>query len=442
MSTTKEKIKTILICVLVAGMLYFTAAIWFYDSPFGDMSISSLFDMPVYEDVGEGAGSDLEGYGIRPLAIVISDGTSRRGAVYSSDETDAIYTQLRENIAECMKKAKALRETDVLSWESALSGGGIFMDYRTDVSYPLLRTWLSASAGTDSVWGRYYIISTGKKNAAIYIKNSDGQTFVADTDVSSESIIYAISKISSGEVCFAADSEDDNFTAVSKETVILKTPREVPVLMPYNASANLPEDKKGAFLDVFGLGDATLSEYLEKDGTEVYVADRVTLKVSPEGTAVYTDTRDAADETLGIVVESDSEFPTLAEKTEAARALSARIASVLQSDGGIYLVSVSETANGTEVILGRHINGIPLDMKNTLWFANIRIKGKTVVSAKFNIGSYVKTQKNVAYIPEYIAAAALSGSGKSGDLNLRYQGATEGEISPRWYIGGLHKTEE
>ncbi len=442
MSTTKEKIKTILICVLVAGMLYFTATIWFYDSPFGDMSISSLFDMPVYEDVGEGAGSDLEGYGIRPLAIVVSDDTSRRGVIYSSDETDAIYTQLRENLAECMKKAKVLRETDSLSWESALSGGGIFMDYRTDIPYPLLRTWLSASAGTDAASGRYYIISTARKNASIYIKNSAGQTFVADTDVSSETVIYAISKIASGKVSFAADHEDGRFSAISKETVISETPREVPVLMPYDASSGISDDSKRAFLEVFGLKDATPSEYLEKDGSVVCVADRVTLKISPEGTAVYTDTRDAADETLGIVVECDSEIPTLAEKTEAARALSARIASALRCDGGIYLLSVSETANGTEITFGRHINGIPIDMKSTLWFANIRIKGETVVSAKFNIGSYLKTSRNTAYIPENLAAAALSGSGKSGDLNLRYPGATDGEISPGWYIGGLHKTEE
>lgn len=443
MSTTKEKIKTILICVLVAGMLYFTATVWFYDSPFGEMELSSLFDMPEYEAVGKGAESDIERFGIRPLAIVASDETSRRGAVYSQEEIDAAYSYLRPGIAECIRRAKTLSETGLAEWDNALFGSGILLDYRSDIPFSVLRSWFSGSRTADSANARYVLVSTDKKNAKVYIKSSDGRRiFSADTDLSSESVLSLISGFSGTEVNFATDFEDKNFAAIAKETVVPKKTHDLAVLSPYNASANFNEKTEDAFLDVFGLKEATPTQYSEKDGTKVYIADRVTLKISPQGNMVYTDTRNTADETLGISVESDSEIPSLSEKTEAARHLTASIANALLCDGGIYLVSVSETADGTEVVFGRHIDGIPIDMAQTMRFSEIRIKDSTVVSARFNTGSYMKSAKRVSYVPERITAAAVAGSGKTGDVNLRYQGSAGDEVTALWYIGGLHKTEE
>ncbi len=443
MNSTKEKIKTVLISVLIVGMLYLTYAVWFYDSPFGEFKFDSIFDISVYTDVGEGAGSDLERFGIRPLAISVTDNAGRRGAVYKSEMCDEIYTILREELSQCVKKSKEMASSDEASWESALISSGVFLDFRSDIPVSALFLWLSGESDDKTLCGRYYIFSTEKRNVKIYVKNNvNGNIYSADTDVSSEKLKEVMSYVKGDAINFAALKDGEEFGAIIPETLLSEKEITAPVLSAYNSAINFSTDIAAACLEAFGLRDATTSRYAEQDGTEAYIADRITLKISPDGTAVYTDTREEADETLGIIVESEDEFPTLAEKTEQARKLTASLATKLPGDGEIYIISISETGSGTEIAFGRHVGGIPVDMKGTLYFSSIVIKGKSVRSARINLGGYSKTARVAPIVPEHLAAAAVYGSGKEGDLNLRYQDTGETEISPAWYIGGIKKQRE
>lgn len=440
MTSTKEKIKTVLICVLLVGMVYLTYAVWFYDSPFGKISFKSIFGPTVQEDVAEGENSDLDRFGIRPLSISVNDGSGRRGAVNSSSAIDGIYNAVRPDIAQSVKGARELSETDEAAWKAALLSGGVLLDYRADIPASAIWMWLGAGFDGESPYGRYYLFSTDKRNITIYIKNAGkGKVYSMQTDVSSETLKTTISKTEGAQVSLALDREEEDFRAIMQETVISDAVGETPVLSAYNSVATFPSETSATALEVFGLSDVAPTRYAEQDGTEVYIADRVTLKIEKEGIATYTDTREEADETLGIAVESDGEIPTLAEKIEAARKLTAQFAVNLQGAGGIYIAAVSESANGTEIIFGRHIDGIPVDMRETLYFSNILIKGKSVRSAKFNLCGYDKTTKMSEYVPERLAAAAVRGSGKTGDLNLRYFDDGKSEISSAWYVGGIER---
>ncbi len=440
MTSTKEKIKTVLICVLLIGMVYLTYAVWFYDSPFGKINIKSIFGLTVQEDVAEGENSDLDRFGIRPLAIAVSDERGRRGAVNSIAVSDQIYNAVRPDIAQSVKSARELSETDNATWEAALSSGGVFMDYRSDIPASAIWMWLGAGFDGESPYGRYYMFSTEKRNITIYIKSaSTGKVYSMQTNVSSETLKTTISKTEGPTVHFALDREEEDFRAIMQETIIFDTTSSLPALSAYNSVVTFSAETSATALEVFGLSDATPTSYAEQDGTDVYIADRVTLKISKNGIATYTDTREEADETLGITVESDGEIPTLAEKIEAARKLTATFAANLHGEGGIYIAAVSEGANGTEIIFGRHIDGVPVDMRETLYFSSVLIKGKSVRSAKFNLCGYDKTTKMSEYVPERLAAAAVRGSGKTGDLNLRYFDDGKSEISFAWYVGGIER---
>ena len=443
MSSTKEKIKTILICLLLVGMVYLTYAVWFYDSPYGKISLKSLFDYSVQEDVGEGENSDLDRFGIRPLAITVSDENGRRGAVNSSSMRDAIYNAVRPDIARCIKSANKLEEVSNAEWEEALLTGGVFMDYRADVPVSAIWMWLGSNLSGESLYGRYYIFSTEKRNITVYVKNAgSGKVYSVQTDASSETLRDTISKTEGDKVYFALEREEKEFRAIMQEMVITENQTSLPILAAYNSVTNFSETTAASALEVFGLSDVAPTRYAEQDGSEVYIADRVTLKISPTGIMTYTDTREEADETLGLIVESDGDIPTLAEKTEAARALVAAFSANLPGEGGIYIAAVSEGAFGTEIIFGRHIDGVPVDMRETVYFANILIKGKSVRSAKFNLYAYDKTAKTSDAVPERIAAAAVLGGGKTGDVNLRYLDRGEDEVSFAWYVGGIEKEDK
>ncbi len=443
MNSTKEKIKTVLIVLLVIGMFYLTYAVWFYDSPFGELRLDAFLNISDNRDVGAGAGSDLERFGIRPLAIAVADEAGTRGAIYKSESTDEIYNLLREVLSQSMRKSGALNPDSAASWLEALVSEGVLLDYRSDVPVSALQMWISETFDDRTLTGRYYIFSTKKSNVQIYVKNSsDGSIYSAETDVSSERLKEIISQISAESVTIAATQESEDFRAIYPEIILSGKEIALPTLSAYNNAQNFSTNTTAACLEVFKLRDATTSRYSEQDGSEVYVADRVTLKISPDGTAVYTDTREEADETLGIIVESEGETPTLAEKTEQARKISASLASKLSGDGGIYIASLAETPDGTEIVFGRHVDGVPVDMKGTMYFSSITIKGRSIRSARINLAGYSKTTKLSPLIPERIAAAAVRGTGKSGDLNIRYLDTGAGETSAAWYIGGIRKYGE
>jgi len=442
MSTTREKIKNVLIGVLLVGMVYLTYTVWFYDSPFGELHFDSFLSFSVEKEVGSGKDSDLDRFGIRPLAIVLSDETGRRGTVYSGEENDRIYFGVRSDIVQCVKRAHPFEETGADAWNAALSKGGVFMDYRTETPVSATWLWLGSPLQEEAMYGRYYLFSTEKRNVVIYIKSpSDGKIYRSQTDFSSETLRNTIKLQECESVSLALDREEEDFSAVMGETVLPATVREFPILLAFNSVESFSTETAAAALEVFGLSDVVPTRYAEQDGTEVYIADRVTLKISPSGIASYTDTRDEADEILGIAVESEVEVPTLSEKVEAARKLTASLASKLKSEGGIYIASISEGIDGTEIIFGRHIDGIPVDMRETLYFTSILIKGRSIRSVKANLRGYEKGAKLSAHVPERIIAAAVNGAGRTGDINLRYKDSGEVEVPFAWYIGGIEKED-
>ncbi len=440
MTSTKEKIKNVLICILLIGMVYLTYAVWFYDSPFGELRVDSFFDFSVSQETRTGKDSDLDRFGIRPLAVVITDENGRRGAIYSSDKSDELYFGVRSDVAQSLRRAKSFSEADISSWERAIAGAGVFLDYRTDIPLSAVRMWLGSFNGDESIHGRYYVFSAEKRNITIYVKNAEnGKIYFAQTDVSSEQLRESMALLSCEQVRFGAEREEEDYRVLMAETVLPEVEKKLPILSAYNSVVNFSTETSAAALEVFGLSDVAPEKYAEQDGTEVYIADRVTLKISPDGELAYTDTREEADDILGIPVESDFDVPTLAEKTEAARKLTATLASKLPGEGGIYIASVSEGTNGTEVIFGRHVGGVPVDMRETLYFSSVLIKGRSVRSARFNLRGYEKTPKLSSYVPERIVAAAVKGAGETGDINLRYRDSGENEISFAWYIGGIER---
>ena len=55
MNSTREKLKTVLICLLLIGMVYLTYSVWFFDSPFGKIRIENLLDVSGENYVSDGA---------------------------------------------------------------------------------------------------------------------------------------------------------------------------------------------------------------------------------------------------------------------------------------------------------------------------------------------------------------------------------------------------
>ncbi len=436
MNPTNEKIKNVFICVLLAGMLYLTYSVWFFDSPFEAADTDGLFGISQNNPVSDAAeGKDLDVFGIRPLGVLVRNGEILRGAIYNSAKCDEIYKQLRKDIAGVMEGAKATETVDEAEWERALSEDGVFLDYYGNIPVEAMKLWLGGTAASGSACGRYYMFSTAEKNVTVYVKNSlTDAVYRISTSSNSEEFAKLLSGVSADPASLAVEREEEDFRALLKETIVVDGAIRLPAIAAHNLYENFRTSIEKVCLEAFGLYDVSPSTYSEADGTAVYIADMVTLKISPSGIATYSDPRGFADETLGLSVDSQGELPTLAEKVESARSLCESIAKPLPGSGGIYIMSIGEIGGRTEILFGRHVGGVPVNMNGSVCFARVEIKDSYIRSANVNFRGYDVTAQNTDVLSVRIAAAAVNGAKKTGDMRLCYNDDGAEAISPVWFI--------
>lgn len=436
MSETKERIKSVLIVVLIFGMLYLTYSVWFFDSPFGDTFGEELFGgVQEMRSSADAEGVDLELFGVRPLGVMIRENGASRGAVYDSAKCDEIYSALRDSVAKVTGNARSPELATEDEWNKAILSDGVFFDYFGNIPVEAIKLWLGNAYAASDTSGRYFMFSAKEKNITLYVKNTaDGTITKFRTNSDSKSLMQTASAISASPVKMAAEFTETDFLATEKEMLVPEGMRKFSVLSADNMYARYASTAENACLEAFRLDDVTPSTYSEADGTAVYIADMITLKISPSGIASYSDPRGFADETLGISVKSQGHSATLAEKTESARLLCERIAVALGGKGGIYLMNIAGNGEKTELFFGRHVGGVPVNMNGSIYFAKIDINGNYISAARLNLRGYEVSAENADVLSVRLAAAAVSGANKSGDMVLRYTDDGNGSVLPSWFI--------
>lgn len=441
--STKERIKSVLICVLLVGVVYLTYAVWFYNSPFGDLSFGGILNLSGGKILSETStdNADTNRFGIRPMSVVLRDSAGARGAIYRSSESDGIYNKLRESLKSALAGAKRGVRVGAAEWNEKLLKNGVLCDYFGEVPASAVSKWVSGTYREDiSALGRYFLLSADGKDAVLYIKNgASGEVWKYETGLSSDELLQTMSTVTAQKATLAAERKEEDFRAVPPEMPIIEGRPAPSVLSAYNPISTFSQEITESVLRRFKLSHSNPGKYAEQDGTQVYVADMVTLKISPNGVVTYSDTRDEIDDTLGIGIESEGEVPTVSEALEGARRLAEGIASELPGTGGIYLAAITETDGGFEIVFGRHVGGIPVDMTSTVYFVRIVTEHRSISSATVNLRSFDSGSAPSETMSERLAAAAMNGSGKSGELGLRYSDTGSGTVGTAWYIGGFSR---
>ena len=438
MNRTRERIKNVLICVLLLGMVYLTYLVWFFDNPFGNSGFDWLMGNEEENYViYEGTGSDTENFGIRPTGVFVRDDAGGRGAIYESGAADSLYRALRDELAGVMVNTENPSAATDEEWQGALRSKGVFLDYSGNLPIESLRLWFGRESGKENMCARYFMFSAETENVLLYTKNSKtGEIQRFSSSYPSEKLLGKITSLTEVKsASLAVEEKETDFAILDDETIIMENRAKPPQVSVSNAFETFRTETTNACLATFKLRDENSGTYAEQNGTLVYVADMVILKISPDGMVTYTDSRDFADETLGIDVEYEGESPTLAEKTETARTLATSIASALPGRGGLYIEDVTEEKDKVEVIFGRTVNGIPVKMANTSYFMCVQIENKMVKTAKVNLRYYESASDTVDIFSEKIAAAAMKGKNEEGSLRLFYRDSGEKLLSPEWYTG-------
>ncbi len=443
--STKERIKSVLIGVLLVGVVYLTYSVWFYNSPFEKLRFDRLLNFSNGQVTSEAGGddADLNRFGIRPMSIVLRDEAGARGAIYRSADCDKIYSELRAGLKKSISSAKRGASAEESVWNTAIRSSGVLCDYFGDVPISVVANWMIGDYKDElSESGRYLLFSTEEKYVKLYVKNGEtGDILIHETGVLSDELLDVMASVSAAKATLATERKEEDFSAIAPEVVIVEGRTHPLSLNAYNPLLTFSQNITASVLERFKLPRGVVSTYSEQDGTQVYVADMVTLKISPAGIVSYSDTRDEIDDTLGIGIESEGDVPTIAEATEGARRLVEGVATDLPGSGGIYVSDIVKSQDGYTITFSKHVGGIPVEIAGTSYFARITTRRDSITSAVINMRCFDVGTVPSESMSERLAAAAMKGSGQSGDLSLRYVDTGSSTVSTAWYTDDDNKEE-
>ena len=444
MNHTKERIKTILLIVLICGAVFLTYTTWFYDNPLGRGAFFSLFSDPAGGGGGQGADTTIQPTGtlaeIKPLRACVNTGAGRYGAEYNPTAVDELFGRTRGLVAEAISTAGEWFSSTEKSWREALGERGVLYDYQGVVRLDALALWLRASGlAPTNARGRYLLVATDPdgERVTLYLKNPySGDIYACVTGMQPDVLLQGIAGLPTNQLKLAFELADTEYAKLAPETFVHQEPVKPPVVNGYNYASYLTEEQEKQFLKCFGFHSYSVSQYNELDGTKVYIENISTIKVAPDGFVTYTDTRPEGDTQGGLYVQSAAETPTQAEILETARMLISRLAALVPGEGRLYVQDYDyfEEDQSSVVVFGWSVGGIPVDRQQTGYTARVIIRNRRVVEACFYMRSYESAGRDAAVLSQKLAAAAAPAGQSLCELELRYTDAGQSELSPDWYM--------
>lgn len=439
MTTTHERIKTVLLVVLIVGAVFMAYSTWFYDNPMGDNAFSALISGNVSNMSGDYAmhASGAVHAQINPMRISVKNEYGRFGAEYSDTAVEAMYDLTRGLMAEALSvQSGTWRGVDEDYWREALGSKSVLYDYQGLVRADTVTQWLWGGQNeTGDIKGRYVLLTVNPKSEKTYIiiKNPyTGEIYASETQVDKATALSVIDSISGDSHYLAYELADTDYARLVPESFV-KDGHKPSVIGGFNAAAYFSDEQRENFLKSFGFAPYSVSEHVESDGTRVYIEENATVRVENDGFTVYTYT--GSDEQTGIFVQSAQQHPSAAEIFETARILVSRLAASADGEGKIYPQDFRYFPEYSCWVadFGWSVNGIPVDRQDTGYAARVVISDRRVSEVHFYMRSYQSTDRPAKAISKKLAAAAVDAQELNCELELRYTDGGQSELEPAWY---------
>ena len=248
---------------------------------------------------------------------------------------------------------------------------------------------------------------------------------VASTALSIDSLTEAVSQSGMGSVSFA-------FEVVEMEPLYGKLfplsilPTELPQLPVLSAASSI--SGTDWLLAAFGFNINTRERYAEADGTEVITeveADR-SLHIRPSGEITY---RSGTDATLEI--SAQEEVPTAAEAVLGASILLEQLTEDRSGEARLYLESVSQGGDTTQLLFGYQIDGVPIRFSDGGHAAEITLSGTSVTRLTLRFRQYSTAGETSLLLP-LRQTLAIAAEHPGTELSVGYADGGGDSVSASW----------
>ena len=371
---------------------------------------------------GEGSPSRLREFPA-PVRVVLTDSYGRYGSLGFTTNSDG-FSAL--GLREALGSVQHLAPSATDAFRGALSGPSIYFDFLNPLPLQVLAE-LTGADGTALEGNARCLLLAAGADGSVHLYVWDGADTVltgtvASTALSIDSLTEAVSQSGMGSVSFA-------FEVVEMEPLYGKLfplsilPTELPLL-----SAASSISGTDWLLAAFGFNINTRERYAEADGTEVITeveADR-SLHIRPSGEITY---RSGTDATLEI--SAQEEVPTAAEAVLGASILLEQLTEDRSGEARLYLESVSQGGDTTQLLFGYQIDGVPIRFSDGGHAAEITLSGTSVTRLTLRFRQYSTAGETSLLLP-LRQTLAIAAEHPGTELSVGYADGGGDSVSASW----------
>ncbi len=375
-------------------------------------------------DTGVSLTEDLSGAMPAVHLVATADSEYGRHAQLYLDAASPELTGVLPLFREALGSAAEAASSGDHALQAALNAPGLFLSLTRPLSGSIAALWLGCESAP-ALEIQSMALTTGEDDSAtLYLAAPDGSITRYATALTATAIYDCVAVFSPNGGSFAFES---SYSALQPYTVLTAQVTAYP-----DIHAAVP-DSYSAYnlLTALDFNAHTHYRHFETDGTEVVQESPRTLRVSPDGTVVYSGDKYTGSSLYQL--RSSGETATDADALQAAITL----ASALTGGTGaapLYLQSLSATDTGWQIHFSYQVQGLPVLPSGGGSALSVTISDSSISAFTYHCRSFTDAETFSPLLSPSIATAIAARSPGSG-LSICYTDSGEELLSAQWLAG-------
>lgn len=412
----------IVLLSLSAALLFLQSQIYNIQDGSGAY-LGKFFSSPQSTLPGVTAPAELRGLSV-PLRIRVTDAYGSSGSLALTTKSDS-FSSLRPLLGEALGSADGFSPCEPSVFREALQQHSAYFDFLNSLPLSYLAGLAGADPSDQDLSARRLVVSFQDQEVWLCLQDSANHCWISRTAVSQETFLSALKDFQAETISFAYEQaeSDPMAAALAPYTLLPDTPPQLPLLTAQN-----PMTSVEPLLTALGLNPHTNNRYTESSGTEVIMEGERTLRISPDGRAVYESGSHPE-----LQIHSSQELPSLEEAVIWGSVLVKNLPGNLDNAADPYLSSFQQTGDTTRLRFDYHLNGVPLRFADGSCAAEILLVGRNVSTMHLHLCQY-RFNKEPSLLLPLRQTLAIAAQTEDAELFLGYLDRGQGSVSASWLL--------
>ena len=375
---------------------------------------------------GDGQQEPEYGAAAEPMCVVVTPESGVHDtAMYDANALEEAYRHYSAALAEALGSAGEPESVSDEEWEAAISGRGVYFDYYTDCQLSSFAIWLGSdmdgTAGLHSA--RRLCLSLSEDEVTLYYwRKTQHEAYRCTTELSVTELSERIAGCAPDGSAFAFELYEE---LEGLDPYIVVVPGEIE-LRSIEGANSLDAADAGQIMSAFGMNSNLAQNYMETDGTAVYLEGETTLRLGSDGLLRLS---------RGGGIAQPARKLSPADAVQTALDALDRTVGLINGVAELRLsyIFCSDAESGSYTLRFDYaVDGLPVRIAGRSCAAELSIVGSEIVGAEIAFRSYGYTGETERPLPAELALAVARAEG-GGEPRLEFV-ESEGSISARWEI--------